>query len=359
MEIISVSTVTPVYSGKQYLKDLILEIAKVRDSWEASGSPLKLNEAIFVDDSSSDGSLAVLEDLAEKYPWVRVIPLSKNFGQHSATVAGILHTSGDWVLTLDEDLQHHPKFFEELFVKASKDGLDVVYAKPEEGVHNSVFRDYSSKLYKWLLAKLTGNSNIRLFNSFRLIRGPIARAMASVSCFDGYLDIILSWYTNKVGSVKLPLEDIRFQQTNQSGYSLMKLISHARKLLVSSHAKVIRTSSLFGAIAVFLASSYGLFVFFQKLLFPENISIAGWTSLMILGLFFGGIISFFLGIVLEYTGVILLQLQGKPAFFVVDRKNDYLLKPLAQGWSPNRHSVVQREAHREGIVAAESSVNAV
>ena len=335
MEKISVSAVVPVYAGVDYLSDLIGEIAKIRSMWDSDDYPFQLEEVVFVDDASDDGSSQLLATEAAKLSWVKLIQLSRNFGQHSATVAGILHSSGDWVITLDEDLQHHPKFFEDLFLKVGQKNCDVVYARPIEEVHKSLFRDLSSKFYKKILAKMTGNPNIKLFNSFRLIRGPVARAVASVSCFDGYFDIVLSWYTNKVECVALPLKDHRYQETKQSGYSFRRLLSHARKLLVSSHTKVIRTSSLIGALAVFIAGSYGMFVFCQKLFFPENISAAGWTSLMILGLFFGGAISFFIGIILEYTGVILLQLQGKPTFFVVDRTSDNMLQDFAQKGSSN------------------------
>ncbi len=326
MDIINVSTITPVYSGKEYLVELIEEILKIRESWVSRNLSINLLEAIFVDDASTDGSLYILKEYQQKYHWIKVIQLSKNFGQHPATVAGILHSSGDWIFTLDEDLQHHPKFFEQLLKGIIEQQSDVVYAKPKTNVHSSFFRDFSSKTYKLFLAKLSGNPNIQFFNSFRLIRGSIARAAASVSCHDGYFDIVLSWFTNNISNISLPLKDLRYQKDKKSGYNILKLLSHARKLLISSHAKIIRVSSLIGALAIFISTFYGSYVLTQSFFFPETIGIAGWTSLMIIGLFFGGIISFFLGISLEYTDVILLQLQGKPTFFIVDRSSDTHMK---------------------------------
>ena len=114
------STVTPVYSGANYLKSLIAELKSLRNTWIAENAPVTLDEAIFVDDGSIDDSSAILDELAAHYDWVHVIHLSRNFGQHPATMAGILHTSGEWVVTLDEDLQHHPQDIQHLFASVVK-----------------------------------------------------------------------------------------------------------------------------------------------------------------------------------------------------------------------------------------------
>ena len=116
MNKVSITTVTPVYSGKDFLPDLIARIEQVRDKWSNANSPLELTEAIFVNDASVDGSLPVLYEISKTKPWVHVINLSRNFGQHQATVAGILHSSGDWIVTMDEDLQHDPSFIDTLLL---------------------------------------------------------------------------------------------------------------------------------------------------------------------------------------------------------------------------------------------------
>ena len=114
-ELITLSTVTPVYAGEEYLADLVAKLSQLREHWLKEGAPTRLVESIFVDDGSVDQSSQVLLKLAEKHDWVNVISLSRNYGQHSATVAGICHTSTDWVVTLDEDLQHDPGLINELF----------------------------------------------------------------------------------------------------------------------------------------------------------------------------------------------------------------------------------------------------
>src|SRR5882672_7517570 len=101
-----------------------------------------------------------------------------------ATIAGILHTSGDWVVTLDEDLQHSPARIEDLLRKAIIHRSDIVYANAETRVHQSHLRDVGSRLYKHVMKLMTGNPNVTAFNSFRLIRGDVARAASSTCGHD-------------------------------------------------------------------------------------------------------------------------------------------------------------------------------
>src|SRR5262245_59447182 len=100
MNRVYLSTVTPVYRGERYLRELVGQLAAVKASFADEGLPIELIEAIFVDDGSTDGSAQMLAELKREHSWITVISLAKNFGQHPATIAGILHTSGDWVVTL-------------------------------------------------------------------------------------------------------------------------------------------------------------------------------------------------------------------------------------------------------------------
>ena len=221
------STVTPVYQGEKYLRDLVAQLLVLKTSLEAEGCPVVLSEAIFVDDGSIDQSSVVLAELQGVHPWVKVIQLSRNFGQHPATIAGILHSGGDWVATLDEDLQHPPEKLPRLLKQAIAGSLDVVYAHPEGSVHGSAMRDTLSRLYKRMLSQLSGNPHVRQFNSFRMLRGSVARAAAALCGHETYLDVSLCWFTNRIGSVSLPLRDIRYLADKKSGYNFWSLLRHA------------------------------------------------------------------------------------------------------------------------------------
>ena len=319
---ISLSIVVPVYRGAEFLEALASQLGTVRLSFERSGAPLELSEVIFVDDASSDGSAEVLERLAAGQPWVKVVTLSRNYGQHPATVAGVLHTSGDWVATLDEDLQHRPQHLETLLARAVAERLDVVYAQAEAGPHRSLFRDLSSRWAKQLVSWLAGNPVIPRFNSFRMIRGSIARAAAAVASRETYFDVALSWFTRRIGSVVLPLHDPRAEARVASGYDLRALLRHGRRMLVSSQIRPLRMGGVIGIASLGISLVGGVTALLVKLVRPELIQVRGWTSLLLAIFFFGGLISLLCGILLEYLSDLHLQSLGRPTFFVVDRSRD-------------------------------------
>lgn len=336
-----VSTVTPVYRGEKTLETLALRLAEIRRVWRQEGSPFELAESIFVDDASVDGSPAVLERLEKELEFVRVVTLSRNFGQHPATSAGILHSSGDWVVTLDEDLQHCPEDIAALLETGVTRSLDVVYARPSGEVHRSWYRDLSSRGYKALVSFATGDSNVRLFNSFRALRGSVARAAAAVVGHDTFLDIAVGWFTQRVGARSLVLRD---ERGGEGGYTFWKLLSHARRAIISSQTKWLRLGAVVGVGALTVSVILLLWTLVQKLVAPASIEVQGWTSLFIATSFFGGLIAFLVGVALEYLSVLLLGAHGKPTFFVVDRSLDAVAREHFDRSEGGDESAASRQA---------------
>ena len=322
---ITMSLVVPVYSGAAYLPDLVREIAALRDRWEEAGVRILISEAVFALDAPVDESARVLVDLAVQYPWVRRVELSRNYGQHSATVAGILYSSGDWVVTLDEDLQHRPQQIEKLLITACAERADVVYALPRQWVHGGGYRDRLSRFTKFLIARLSGNRFVQVFNSFRLIRGDIARAASSICAQFTYFDVALTWFTQRVTHVPLLLTDDRYTTGKRSGYRLYTLIQHAKRLILTSDFHILRVTTALSALAFLVSAGYAGWIFWTKFISGQAVAVQGWPSLMMVILAFGGLAIFFLGLIVEFVHMSLLQLLGKPAFFVVNRASDDLL----------------------------------
>ncbi|HEX7829099.1 MAG TPA: glycosyltransferase family 2 protein, partial [Thermoanaerobaculia bacterium] len=243
---IYISIVVPVYSGAAYLRDLATAIDRVREEIRTSGKPVEIVEAIFVDDGAIDDSPRILDELQREHSWIRVIHLSRNFGQHTATAAGILHSSGDWVATLDEDLQHEPRHLVAMLLRAIATGSDVVYAASNRRVHRSWFRNFTSRATKSIVGWLAGESAIQHFTSFRMVRGTIARAASSVATHDTYLDVVFTWFTKRIETLPLPLVDIRSERGERSGYSLARLLQHARRMLLAAGTRPLRIASALG-----------------------------------------------------------------------------------------------------------------
>jgi glycosyltransferase involved in cell wall biosynthesis len=321
----SIGLVVPVYAGEAHLERLVARVSAIRSELEESRAFVRIEELIMVDDGAIDGSPELIDRLAAQHPWIVALHMSRNYGQHAATVAGIMHSAADWIVTLDEDLQHPPEKILDLLRHAVRQGADVVYAKPTSAVHGAASRDFTSRSFKRAMSLLTGDPNLPNYNSFRMIRGPIARAAASVVSHDTYFDVCLSWFTLRTTTLPMVLTDERFQQEGRSGYSFGALVRHAGRMLLSSHLRVLRWAFVAGLTVVSLSVIAAIGLLVARLAAPELIEAPGWTSLAVLVTFFGGLITFLVGILLQYVSTLVLRAHGKPSYFLVDRSRDALI----------------------------------
>lgn len=322
----SIGIVVPVYSGAAHLEALVERVAAVRTKLEQARSMVRLEELIFVDDGAIDASPALIDALAARHPWIVALHMSRNYGQHAATVAGVMHSSADWIVTMDEDLQHPPEQVLRLLHHAVSTGSDVIYARPAAAVHGAASRDATSRLFKRGMVILTGDPNLPNYNSFRMIRGPIARATASVVNHDTYFDVCLSWFTLRTSTLTMELTDIRFRGEGRSGYSFTALLRHAGRMIFSSQLRVLRWAFLLGIGVLALSILAGLMWAAVRITADDPGRIVpGWTSLAILITFFGGLGTFLMGLLLQYVSSLVLRAHGKPSYFLIDRSRDSLI----------------------------------
>lgn len=225
------SVIIPVYKGENFLSQLVKELKDLKSLLEQGNYGLIMEEAIFVDDCSVDNSLGVLKSFESEYSWIKLIKMSTNSGQHAATVEGMRISSSDWIVTMDEDLQHRPKDIVHLWGQRNREGADLVYAVPSGSVHKSIIRNQSSKWIKKLISTLSSKKEILYFNSFRLLKKDLAKKTVAQFERNGYLDMLLINHTNKIGAVSLSLIDIR---SEGSGYGYFKLFMHSKRFLQSS-----------------------------------------------------------------------------------------------------------------------------
>lgn len=330
---ITISTVTPVYGGATYLNRLIDELEELRNHLVNHNTNIRLVESIFVVDECIDNSIEVLNEAAQSREWINIIELSKNFGQHPATIAGILHTSGDWIATLDEDMQHRPKYIIRLLKEVIYNGADICYASPEKSVHKSLMRDNLASYFKKITARVLDNEAIPYFNSFRVIRGDIARAASAICRHETYLDIAFSWFTNRVCSTKVSMTDLRNQNEGGSGYSFMGLVRHSRRMVMSSKIGLLRIAILIGLIAFILSLILIVYALYSSVFHSETMLVRGWASTILIVLFFSGLTCLLLGFILESVSDLIITSNGKPTFFVVDRSKDPQLKEVLRNLS--------------------------
>jgi glycosyltransferase involved in cell wall biosynthesis len=319
-----ISLVIPVYKGEQVLGSLIEEIVNTYGSEQkiqktASGNSYQISEIVLVHDCGPDRSASVMRSLGQKYSFVKCIWLSRNYGQHAATLAGIASTSGDWVITLDEDGQQDPKYFPVFLDKAISEGVQVVYARPTNKAPHGFKRNWFSRIAKSIARKVLASANFESFNSYRLILGEPARALSAYGGTGIYLDAALMWVTPSAVTCEVELRS----EDRPSGYSMATLREHFLRLVVTAGARPLRVIALMGlvvAVSGFLLTGY---IIWEKL--ANDIPASGWASVIVAVLVTSGITMLALGVISEFLGASVRSTMGKPLYLVV---SDPLNGPL-------------------------------
>jgi undecaprenyl-phosphate 4-deoxy-4-formamido-L-arabinose transferase len=307
-----VSVVVPVYRGERHLPGLVAEVAELTETQRtADGRDYRVVEMILVHDCGPDHSDRVIRELAEKYEWVRPVWLSRNYGQHAATLAGMASSSGEWIVTLDEDGQHDPSDIGSLLDAALQHGASLVYAAPTNPAPHPAFRRLTSKFSKRVITLLSPAADASLFHSFRLVLGEVGRSVAAYAGQGVYLDVALSWVARSPATAPVTLRD---EGERQSGYNPRTLASHFWRMVLTSGTKGLRMVSLLGVLVA--VAGFVLAVVLVILRFTRGADVQGWTSLIVVTLLCSGAVLFALGVIAEYVGVAVNMAMGKPLYLI-------------------------------------------
>ncbi len=314
-ELQRVSIVVPVYQGERTLDLLLAEIAPLTAPQEtAQGRPFQVVEVVLVHDGAIDNSHVVMQALGARFPFVSLVWLSRNFGQHPATLAGMAATSADWVATLDEDGQQNPADISRLLDAAFDAGVPLVYGQALNQPSHGFLRNTFSRLTKALSAVIVGNPQMAQFNSFRFVRGDIARSLAAYCGHGVYLDVALAWVVGRwtTGPVTL-----RPDRGRPSGYTFRRLLAHFGRLLLTAGTRPLRLISVLGVLSVVFGVILSAVIVWARL--RHQIPVQGYTSLVVVICFFFGVVLFSLGIIAEYLAVTLTTGMGRPLYVTVSR----------------------------------------
>jgi undecaprenyl-phosphate 4-deoxy-4-formamido-L-arabinose transferase len=321
-EVLSVSIVIPVYRGARTLEALVAEIEPLTQQQRTpAGRGFRVGEVFLVHDGAVDDSELVMRRIAGRCSFVSLIWLSRNYGQHPATLAGMASTTSEWVVTMDEDGQHDPRDIGKLLDRALDTGSQLVYAQGTNPPPHGPVRSAASKLTKWLFVRLFDPGHLGSFNSFRLVEGEIARSLAAFCGHGVFLDVALSWLVAHSEACGVVLRG----EERPSGYDFGKLFSHFMRLVLTSGTRPLRFISYLGVFAVLLAIVIAGYALWGR--FTLRVPVQGWTSTVIVLCFFSGCILVSLGILAEYLGVALTMAMGKPLYLVVSRPMPKSRKP--------------------------------
>ncbi|MFC1736742.1 glycosyltransferase family 2 protein [Candidatus Hydrogenedentota bacterium] len=302
MSAIEYSVVVPVHRGAETILELCERL--VAFFVERNNS----FEIILVDDGSTDGSWERITEIAESETRVVGVRLTRNFGQHNATVCGFRHARGEYIVTLDEDIQNPPEEIGKMIDCMASGGWDVVYGMPILRKY-SWWRRFCSSMVM-LVPRYVTKLDFGI-SGFRLIRAPIAREVAKSLRHDIILDMYLAWSTERISSVQVAHNEA---SGRKSSYSAFKLVTVLANLLCNYTVLPLRLAVAMGLVLSVLSMLTATYWVVLKL--TRDIPVPGFATIAVSIWFSTGLILMGIGVMSEYLARIFLHINQKPQAIV-------------------------------------------
>ena len=298
-----ISLVIPVYNEEVLIFNLF---DRVKNAMESIGEDF---EVVIVDDGSTDSTLEKLEACHKQDKRFKILSLSRNFGHQAAYTAGLNHAKGDFVAMMDGDLQDPPELIKEMYEKATREGMEIVYGRRKE--RNEKFaKRLSIRLFHSFYSRLLKLENLKQVGNFSLMSKKALAAFLSLQEKNRYLPGLRSFVGFKQGYVDYSRPDRAQGEAKMSVYKLVTLALDAIFSFSSLPVKICLYSGLIGVILIFLAVIY---ILIGKL---TGLAPVGWSSIILSIYFIGSVQLVSIGILGEYVFRIYKETQNRPIFLV-------------------------------------------
>lgn len=304
----TISVVIPVQNEQANVGPLLERLSQVFSLFPVQP------EFIFINDGSTDESGEKLRAARERDPRVKIIELSRNFGHQSAITAGIDHAEGDACIIMDGDLQDPPEVIPHMISKW-KEGYDVVYAVRDRRDGETFFKKATALGFYRLLRMLTEVPIPADAGDFRLMDRRVVLALRQMEERGRFLRGLVNWVGFKQTAITFARES---RHAGQTKFSVRRMMSFAVDAITSFSIVPLQIATTLGFVFSLTAFVYSLYAF--RLHFFTGRTITGWTSLMVMILFFGGVQLIFLGILGEYIGRIFQEVKRRPLYIVRSRE---------------------------------------
>tara|TARA_B110001452_G_C15240481_1_gene429485 strand:+ start:2790 stop:3746 length:957 start_codon:yes stop_codon:yes gene_type:complete len=296
-----ISIIIPVFNSENIVKNTVEQ-----SIYELKSQNLNF-EIILINDGSKDNSWRTIKKLTQKYPEIISINLLKNYGQHTAIYCGIEQSKGNYLVTLDDDLQNPPKEIIKLINKIT-DGYDVVFGTFPEKKH-SFLRKIGTLLINYLNKKIFNKPKSIKLTNFRIFTREVAERIKNYNTLYPYIPGLLLMFSSSIANVETLHEE---RKIGKSNYTIIKIIKLVSRLLFNYSSYPLKVLSSLGIIISILSFSSGIAFIVNKIYF-KNI-VPGWTTIVVIISFFNGFLIFMLGILGEYVSRILSQVSFKKSY---------------------------------------------
>lgn len=304
------SVVVPVYNSEHTLEELYSRIRAVFDERIERDF-----ELILVDDGSKDHSYEKMQELHKRDGRVKIVQMAKNFGQHPALLCGFSYAKGDFIITMDDDLQHPPEEIPKLVsVMDERDDVDVIIAKYEGRQHN-VIRRLGTWVSVYATSKMLKKPRDLEITSFRLIRKFVVDAIVKMNVHLPQIGNLLVQTSNRIINVPVQHDARKY---GKSGYSFGRLVKDLIYDITTNSAFPLIVVRDLGIVSFVISMILGLYYLVRYFMF--GVSVEGWTTLVLILLAYNGIVLLSIGIIGAYLMHILDESKKMPNY--VERRKE-------------------------------------
>lgn len=274
-------------------------------------------EIIYINDGSRDNTRFLLNEIAASDPQVKVLHFSRNFGHQPAVTAGINYCDADMAIIIDADLQDPPELIPDLLALQEKEEANVVYCVRQSRDGESFFKKISAKLFYRMLNYMSEVVFPLDTGDFRLIDRKVMDEFDRFKEHGKYIRGLISW----VGFKQVPFyyeREARF--AGQTKYPLSKMLKFASTAMLYFSKKPLRLASSLGFLSVFVGLFLALWFTLGKIYGFSNAE-SGWTSIITIITFFGGVQLLTVGVLGQYIGILFDEVKARPEYIVDEKIN--------------------------------------
>ena len=298
------SVVIPMYDEEDVLPLLVERLRPLLDGLGTS------YEVLAVDDGSRDGTPVLLQRYRHTWPQLRLLRLRANAGHQAAISAGLAHARGDFVATLDADLQDPPEVIAEMLAVARRVGVDVVYGVRADRSTDSAFKRGSARAFYRLIRRVSGTTAPADAGDFRLMSRATVAAVNSLPEHHRVLRFV-------VPALGFPSSEVRYRRETRaagsSKYPLARMIRLSVDSLTGFSTAPLRLATWFGIGGGIAAFGLLVYALIAQL---SGRTVAGWTSTVVAVAAVGAVQLLCVGLLGEYIGRMYTMMQGRPSYFV-------------------------------------------
>ncbi|GAB7182551.1 glycosyltransferase family 2 protein [Kitasatospora sp. Ki12] len=298
------SVVIPIYNEQEALPLTVQRLRPILDALDVT------YEVVGIDDGSTDATPVLMQKIRQDWPEFRIVRFARNSGHQAALTAGIHRALGDYVVSIDADLQDPPEKIPEMLSLARERNLDIVYGVRGDRGTDTFFKRRTAGAYYWLMRKLVGKKMPNQAGDYRLLSRAAVDALKALPEHQPVYRLLVPWLGFPSGEVVYVREE---RVAGSTHYPLSKMVRLAIDSITNFSASPLRLATWLGLLSFVLCFALGIYT---TVAYALGKTVPGWSSLFIGMLFLGAVQLVCMGLLGEYVGRIYSASQARPAYFI-------------------------------------------